>query len=108
MTAKRDPVKTEKHHWWPGSLSKPWAREDGRVTQVMWNAEKVDGAPYGFGFSKNTHHLKLGENNPWNASFEGDFQNADNEFPNLVDWLLRLEVKRTKSTLLIDRLLAQP
>ena len=111
MKSKRNnPIKTAKHHWWPGSLSKAWARGDGCVTQLRWDGEETSGDPYRFGFSKNTHHLKPGGDGGslWDTSFEGDFQRADDAFPDLALWLSKLKVKRPKSAALSERLLAQP
>ena len=79
------PLKSALHHWWPQSLSKFWAHTDGRVTQLSWDGKEVRSSPSNFGAIKNAHHIKFGDDNPWNSTFEHIFDAADSQFPELAD-----------------------
>ena len=86
-------LKSERHHWWPKALSQFWAAEDGYCTQLPWNGEEVRLEPGKFGSIKNAHHIKHGEDSPWNTTFEPMFNETDASFPHLVAWLLALNTR---------------
>lgn len=102
-------LKSADHHWWPKSLSKNWAADDGCVTQLSWNGRAVRLQPHKFGAIRNAHHLKRGEESPWNATFEPIFHDADSNFPNLAAWLMTLESKHANVKAPFEkRFVAQP
>jgi hypothetical protein len=88
-------LKSALHHWWPRSLSKLWVDNDGRVTRLAWDGTTTRSNPANFGAIKNAHHMKFGESNPWNNSFEEIFADADGQFSNLSKWLLSLSTRQT-------------
>jgi hypothetical protein len=112
MTEQRYPrkaLKSAQHHWWPKSLSKAWAAADGCVTQLWWDGREHRQQPGKFGSIGNAHHLKFSEDGLWNSSLEDDFRKADDAFPELTDWLLKLELKHAgKRARFHERLFAQP
>lgn len=101
-------LKSALHHWWPQTMSRWWAAEDGCAAQLSWDGSVVRSPPANFGAIKNAHHIKLSEINPWNTSFEDAFCKADGQFDALAGWLLGLEVTHapTKAALQM-RLLPQ-
>lgn len=102
-------LKPAVHHWWPQSLSKHWAGADGCVTQLSWDGTEVRSPPANFGGIKNAHHIKFGEDNPWNSTFEQVFDRADSQFPDLVTWLLKLKTKSGPANAPFEsRFIAQP
>lgn len=102
-------LKSADHHWWPKSLSKGWAADDGCVTQLSWNGREVRLQPHKFGAIRNAHHLKRGEDSPWNTTFEPVFDAADSNFPYLATWLMALKCKSAGArTSFEKRLLTQP
>jgi hypothetical protein len=105
---QRKRPKSAQHHWWPRSLSKYWAADDGCVTQLRWDGQELRLPPSKFGSIGNAHHLKFSEDGPCNSSFEDDFHKADDAFPSLAEWLLNLDIKRaSKNAPFQDRFLAQ-
>jgi hypothetical protein len=102
------PPKPANHHWWPRSLSKQWAGSDGGVSQLSWDGSEVRSNPSNFGAIRNAHHLTRGNDSPWNATFEPVFDKADNTFPSLTEWLLRLNAKRAGRDTFDDRFEAKP
>ena len=83
------PLKTERHHWWPRTLSDHWAAGDGMVSVIRPNGEVNRAPPGAYGGITNAHHLKLG--GPWSSSFEPVFNQPDNEIGDFVRWLSILE-----------------
>lgn len=86
-------LKSEGHHWWPKSLSRYWANEDGVVHQLFWDGRVVPQTnPKNFGVITNAHHIKLGDApTVWDQSFEKHFGSADSAFPGIVEWLGSLQ-----------------
>jgi hypothetical protein len=98
-------LKSALHHWWPRSLSGLWADADGCVTQLSWDGHKTRSKPSNFGAIKNAHHMKFGESNPWNTTFEHIFSDADNQFADLAEWLLGLDAgDAAETTRITERL----
>lgn len=88
------PLKTERHHWWPRSLSRFWADENGFAHQISWEGQVVRTVPGNFGSITNAHHIELAKRpTVWDTSFESVFGNADTRFPGLVEWLTSLAEK---------------
>jgi hypothetical protein len=78
-------MKTELHHWWPQTLSRRWADEDGNTTQIRATGERVVAPPKNFGAITNAHHVRFG--GPWSSSLEPSFAEADAQFHHLIDVL---------------------
>jgi hypothetical protein len=59
-----------------------WLQPDGTIKRST---------PANFGVIGNGHHIKLSNNpnesSPWDESFEKEFQKADGNFPEVIDWL---------------------
>lgn len=86
------PLKTELHHWWPKSLSQFWANNDGFITKLSSDGSEVRSQPKRFGAIKNAHHVKMGDpSGLWDSTFETKFNKADNQFPDLIEWLYELD-----------------
>jgi hypothetical protein len=75
-------LKSEQHHWWPKTLSKHWANEDGMLTRVSTDGAEVTQAPAKFGSIRNGHHAKFG--GPWTRSYESIFQTVDNSITSAI------------------------
>jgi len=100
-------LKTERHHWWPRSLSQFWANEQGCVHWLRPSGEVVVSPPGNFGMIGNGHHVLLGDPGQptiWDSSFEADFQRADDNFPAVIEWLRGLDhCTHAAGTQLVDR-----
>lgn len=105
--------KSERHHWWPESVSARWKDAGGCVHWLAPNGVVKRAPPKNFGVIGNGHFIKLGsepaEHTPWDQNFEQEFQRADDEFPRLIDWLEGLDRKPDVDPRKIrERYLAQP
>lgn len=99
-------ITSERHHWWPKSLSRYWAGPDGCVTRLSWDQVETRKSPASFGISTHAHNIRL--QGGWGGSFESTFEKADGQFPALLDWLAALEPKALKQRAdLTRRLTAQ-
>ncbi|MGF1594724.1 MAG: hypothetical protein ACFCUW_15695 [Kiloniellaceae bacterium] len=80
--------KNERHHWWPRGLSKFWQDDSGHVHCVSCDGELVRSFPKEFGAIRNANKITYAKTpTVWEESFEGTFQLADDNFPNLITWL---------------------
>jgi hypothetical protein len=88
-------LKSERHHWWPESLSDFWKDEVGRVHWLLPDASVKHLPPKNCGVIVGGHHIKMGthadEATVWGESFEHEFQDADSGFPGLIRWLQSLD-----------------
>lgn len=88
-------LKTERHHWWPECLSQYWADSNGGTHWLLPDGSVRRSTPNNFGVIKNGHAIKLGADpstpDPWDETFESEFQIPDSNFPSLVDWLRTLD-----------------
>lgn len=93
--AEMPKVKSARHHWWPEGVSKHWANSDGCVNRLLPSGEVLPAPPQNWGVIGNGHAIKLGDDpalgSVWDSSFESEFENADSNFPWLIDWLASLE-----------------
>jgi hypothetical protein len=93
---KITPLKSARHHWWPESVSQYWNDNEGCVHWIKPEGEVIRSPAKGFGLIRNGHHFKPdpeGKPNPWDQSFECVFDTADRRFPEMIEWLCRLEYK---------------
>lgn len=88
-------TKSERHHWWPECVSQRWADEGGGVNWLLPDGEVRRAKPAAFGVIGNGHFIKLGntpgEATPWDQNFETEFNNADDRFPAVIEWLKSLD-----------------
>lgn len=88
-------LKSQRHHWWPECVSQYWADSSGGVHWLLPNGEVRRSVPRNFGVIGNGHAIKLGDDpvtgSVWDSSFEAEFQNADDNFPRIIDWLNTLD-----------------
>ncbi|MFY7835981.1 MAG: hypothetical protein ACOVQ0_06840 [Novosphingobium sp.] len=88
-------LKSERHHWWPECVSQYWADGEGGVHWLLPSGKVRRSVPKNFGVIGNGHAIKLGDEptvgSVWDTSFEAEFQNADNNFPMIIDWLNSLD-----------------
>lgn len=84
-------LKSEKHHWWPISVSSRWRAQDGYVSCIPFDGADFRTIPRRLGAIRGGHHIKLSEDGsgetPWDESFEHVFARADDWFPSIIDWL---------------------
>ena len=105
--------KSERHHWWPENVSERWKNADGCVHWIRPDGEETTAPPKNFGVIGNGHFIKLSresaESTPWDENFEKVFQQADSEFPRIIEWLESLDRKTGVDPRSVpDRYLAQP
>lgn len=98
-------IRGEKHHWWPQSLSRYWASEEGFVHRIDTQGVDLKLRPRKLGCISDGHNFfaKKGESTPWDQTFEDSFDRPDRNFPMMVEWLngrvQRHETERAKKNL---------
>lgn len=74
--------------WWPECVSRLWADEAGQTTRISPDGSEKRAPPKNWGGIGNGHMIKLGDDpeaySPWDENFEGDFGEADGQFPRIV------------------------
>lgn len=104
--------KSERHHWWPECVSKRWADEKGGVHWLLPTGEDRRARPESFGVIGNGHFIKLGRESgastSWDQNFEPVFQQADDRFPAVIDWLESLTFEPRMGHGRRSRFLPQP
>jgi hypothetical protein len=104
-------LKSERHHWWPRCVSRHWADVDGNTGWITNTGDLRRLRPYALGQIGNGHHIKgshtPGESDPWDTSFEHEFNLADSTFPDTIQWLESLECEAKPDQPLCNRFLAQ-
>ncbi|HET6803997.1 MAG TPA: hypothetical protein VFH59_00955 [Frateuria sp.] len=84
-------MKSERHHWWPQCVSERWTDTTGGVHWLLPTGEERHARPASFGVIGNGHFIKLGrqpgQSTSWDQNFEPVFQQADDRFPAVIDWL---------------------
>ena len=67
------------------------------VHRISSNGKAVSKPPKSFGYTRNDNNVRLASRStPWDFSFEQTFQDADNSFGSLVDWLKTLSSRIAK------------
>lgn len=100
-------LKTERHHWWPESVSQFWTDSEGNARQLSWDGREICSPPKNFGSITNAHHIKFAEDSVWNSSFENIFGKADSQFPKIIRWIENLEPPYKDDTELSNRFVPQ-
>lgn len=104
--------KSAGHHWWPECVSRLWADDAGGVHWLLPDGEVRRAKPSSFGVIGNGHFIKLGnkpgEVTPWDQNFKSEFQNADNSFPAIIEWLENLDYQPRIGTSCPMRFVPQP
>ncbi|HST36959.1 MAG TPA: hypothetical protein VLK25_10075 [Allosphingosinicella sp.] len=84
-------LKSQRHHWWPECLSESWKDSKGCVTRIAPASEIRSAPPKNWGVIQNAHLIKIADDpnafNPWDESYEHQFQRADDNFPRVIRWL---------------------
>ena len=84
-------LKSSNHHWWPRCVSVRWAAADGKVGWIKPDGSHIRVPPKELGLIRNAHHIKMsrtaGDSTPLDTSFEGEFDEADHNFPSILSWL---------------------
>lgn len=105
-------TKSERHHWWPETVSRHWKDQNGGITRISLDGEEVRLKPKNIAVIGNGHFIKLGkgadETTPWDQNFENVFTKADDHFPTLVNWLNSLEFKLPPETSAETRFQSEP
>jgi hypothetical protein len=87
-------LKSERHHWWPETVSGFWRNDQGVVNWLLPDGTDRKAPPKQFGVIGNGHHIKLSddpdEHTVWDESFEREFDVADSSFRNVIQWLQTL------------------
>lgn len=96
-------LKSERHHWWPETVSEFWKNSQGGVHWLRPDgSEKVLPAKQ-LGVIGNGHHIKFSSNpneeTVWDESFEGHFDTADSNFKYVIEWLEALPRKKREGRL---------
>ena len=92
-------LKSARHHWWPKSVSRHWADSRGFVKRLAPDGMVNCAPPKEFGAIGNGHHIRLSDDSAtdWDESFEDRFQQADNAFNDIIDWLSSLQYSVSKN-----------
>lgn len=84
-------LKSARHHWWPRGVSEYWKSAEGGVHWLLPNGHVRTSVPSRFGMVGNGHHIKMSSDpvvdTVWDECFESEFQQADDSFPSIIDWL---------------------
>ena len=67
-------LKTERHHWWPQTISKHWGNSRGFINRVNTNGEITEVKPKSLAVIKNGHIIKLSDNTEKRSSFDQNFE----------------------------------
>ncbi len=87
-TTKKFEPKKELHHWWPRTLSRHWAAEDGFAHSLSCEGRVVRSKPDKFGAIRNDNNIYLAdEPTVWDESFEHTFGSADASITPAMEWL---------------------
>lgn len=104
-------IKTANHHWWPICVSKHWRDENGLFNRIQPNGKIASTPPKKSGLIKDGHNIKLkqGEDSSssFDTSFEYEFEIADSNFPNVINWLENLVYTSKLNEHLEDRFVPQ-
>jgi len=105
-------LKSERHHWWPRCISRHWASEDGTTGWIKPDGTSLRIPPAKLGMIGNGHHIKLGKSpskgDPWNSSFENEFDEADDSFSSVISCMEGLDRRNMPEVLIRERFLPQP
>src|SRR4051812_20432983 len=85
-------MKSQRHHWWPEAVSQFWkSPEDGFTGWLRPDGTVKRIPPKHLGAITNGHAVKWGKDpadtTGCDASFESEFDRADNLFPDSITWL---------------------
>lgn len=105
-------LKSERHHWWPTSLSNFWCDAEGFINCVSPTGKTYRSTPINIGVIRDGHAIKFaniaGQTTPFDQSFESEFQKADDTFANIIPWLQKLPREARIASPCRDRFQATP
>ncbi len=89
-------LKAAQHHWWPRCVSRHWVHSDGKVGRIEPDGRVIRVPPHKLGAIGNGHHGKLSnqvgfDTTAWDFTFEQEFADADDSFPEVISWLCGLK-----------------
>lgn len=105
--------KAAQHHWWPKCVSRHWVDSDGKVGRIEPGGRVIRVPPHKLGSIGNGHHGKLSNKvgfntTAWDFTFEQEFDNADEQFNDVISWLSSLKHASKVGNAVTDRFQAQP
>lgn len=104
-------TQSKNHHWWPRCLSEWWTDSEGRITRVTPDGKTLRLTPKNLAVIGHGHTIKLGrrpgETTVWDYNFENEFQRADGNFPQAIEWLEGLRREERPAAILRERFLSQ-
>lgn len=94
--SRRKVILGEKHHWWPQSLSKYWANERGLIHRINHEGVVQKIPPKKIARITNGHNFVFKDSPLLNATFEHDFDQADRDFPPIIESFEELRIIHEK------------
>lgn len=95
-------LKSEKHHWWPQTISKHWENQNGFINRINAKGENTEIKPKSLAVIKNGHIIKLSDNpekrTGFDQNFEHFFDNADNNSNTIINLLSKIWTEHFKIT----------
>lgn len=90
-------LKTERHHWWPQTISKYWQNSRGFINRVNAKGESTEVKPKSLAVIKNGHIIKLSDNPEKRSSFDQNFEcffdKADSNSNAIIELLSEIRIK---------------
>lgn len=90
-------LKTEKHHWWPQTISKYWGNSRGFINRVNVKGESTEVKPKSLAVIKNGHIIKFNDNpekrSGFDQNFECFFDKADSNSNAIIKLLSEIRIK---------------
>lgn len=94
-------IKSEKHHWWPQTISKYWVNSRGFINRLDVEGENVEVKPKSLAVIKNAHIFKLSDNPEARTAFDQNFEHffdiADSNSNKIVKILSEIWSEHFKS-----------
>ncbi|MBU9829713.1 DUF4238 domain-containing protein [Rahnella sp. FC061912-K] len=90
-------LKTERHHWWPQTISKHWGNSRGFINRLNAKGESTEVKPKSLAVIKNGHIIKLSDNPEKRSSFDQNFEfffdKADYNSNVIINLLSEIRIK---------------
>ncbi|MCS6067385.1 DUF4238 domain-containing protein [Klebsiella variicola subsp. variicola] len=90
-------LKTERHHWWPQTISKYWGNSRGFINRVNAKGESTEVKPKSLAVIKNGHIIKFSDNPEKRSSFDQNFEcffdKADSNSNAIIKLLSEIRIK---------------
>ncbi|WP_407273856.1 DUF4238 domain-containing protein [Dickeya ananatis] len=90
-------LKSERHHWWPQTISKHWRNSRGFINRVNSKGESTEVKPKSLAVIKNGHIIKLSDapekRTSFDQNFECFFDKADSNSNAIIKSLSEIMIK---------------